>query len=235
MALNPDILAVQEARVPEKTAEWLAQKLGSTYIFLSTSPSQRQPKEGIALISRIPFTQAETLDLESQNRVAQSIHVSIDDKEIRILNGHFYWQPGESPERDRQIEKLIHWVKTTGEEVPSIICGDFNATPETNAIKRMKELYQSAYSRIHGKEPDYTAPTPLPHSFRYYLGTAISFSKYLRLKEFSLHWRGTLDYIFVDSRLTVLDSQLVLNKPAPGSTRIFPSDHFGIFAEIQID
>lgn len=47
-------------------------------------------------------------------------------------------------------------------------------------------------------------------------------------------WRDTLDYIFVNQHIHVQDCQLILNKPASGSSTLYPSDHFGIASVLEI-
>jgi endonuclease/exonuclease/phosphatase family metal-dependent hydrolase len=47
-------------------------------------------------------------------------------------------------------------------------------------------------------------------------------------------WRGTLDYIFVNDGVNVKACDVVLNKPAPHDPTLYPSDHFGLIATLEI-
>jgi endonuclease/exonuclease/phosphatase family metal-dependent hydrolase len=47
-------------------------------------------------------------------------------------------------------------------------------------------------------------------------------------------WRGTLDYIFVNDRVRVLECDVTLNQPSPSDPTIYPSDHFGLTATLEI-
>ncbi len=235
--LQPDVLILQEVRLDIDNAAWLANQLG--YISLHQVPKvgQKLAHEGIAILSRIPMIDSIPFDLGSQDRVAQAVSLRVDEKLLWIVNGHFFWAPGDSEDRLIQVEKLIDWLKHLTNDEPVVIAGDFNGTPETRAIQRMKELFQSAYEIIHGKEPEWTAPTPLHRSLKSIFGTAIGYGKYIRrnwIKDFSLNWRGTLDYIWINSRVQVLDCQLVLNFPDPQNPQIFPSDHLGLCADLNI-
>ena len=232
--IDPDIVALQEVRLPQNTAKWLAVQLGFEHIFLSFATRSTPPEEGIALISRLPFAETETLDLGSQERVAQAVRLDIGGNPIVIANGHYFWQPGDSEDRLAQVEILLNWLAGKPGNPYLVACGDFNGTPETRAIRRMRENFRSAYMSAHGREPEYTTPTPLPRSFFSMLRTVIGFRRYIFTKEFSFKWFGTLDYIFVDPRMNVRDSQVVLNHPDPDKPRIYPSDHFGIYAQIEI-
>ena len=75
----------------------------------------------------------------------------------------------------------------------------------------MRQHYTSAYAAHNGREPPYTCPTPLS-------------------AEWQKPWRGTLDYLFVNRYLRVLDCRLILDQPSLDNPKIYPSDHFGIVA-----
>jgi endonuclease/exonuclease/phosphatase family metal-dependent hydrolase len=231
-ALAPDVVAIQEVRLPENTAAWLAKQIGLPYVHLSPKVGWESSREAIAILSRLPLENNGTLDLGGQRRVAQFVQVSINDRPLVVANGHFYWQPGESPARLQQVERLMSWLAAIPGSPPCVVCGDFNGTPETSAIQRMREKYVSAYSIVHGKEPDYTCPTPLPRSRIMQVRTLLGFFLLIRPRYYNLKWKGTLDYIFVDPRLHVTDCQVVLDQPASANPKIYPSDHFGLCAFI---
>ena len=231
--LEPDVVALQEVSLPLNNAAWLAERLGFPHIYLSSKTSFEENREAIATISRLPFENQATLELGGQQRVAQYVQVRIGTAPLVIANGHFYWQPGNSAPRLKQVGRLIQWLKAIPGNPPCVVCGDFNGTPETTAIEMMRQHYTSAYAAVHGSEPEYTCPTPLPRSFWSQLRTVLGFFVLIRPKYFDLNWKGTLDYIFVDRSLNVADCQLVLNRPAPNNPRIYPSDHLGILTTLE--
>jgi endonuclease/exonuclease/phosphatase family metal-dependent hydrolase len=232
--LNPDVVALQEVHIAAQTAEWLAKVLDFKHFYISPKLGSAGLREGIAILSTAPLEVLTTLDLESQSRVAQFVQISTGDFPLIIANCHLFWQPGDSPQRIRQVEILLERVKAFPPETPVVICGDFNGTPETRAIRRMKSTFTSAYEAVHGHEPIYTTPTLLPHSTLEFLRTAMHFSRYVKLKDLRPNWRGTLDYIFVNENLNVLDCQVVLEQPEKENSRIYPSDHFGLAATLEI-
>lgn len=232
--LSPDVVALQEVRLPQNPANWLAGELALEHLYLSPKIGREAKRESIAILSRFPFKDTATLYLGGQSRVAQRVIIDVESTLLRVVNGHFYWQPGESAARLRQIERLISWLDASPSAPPTVVCGDFNSTPETRSIQRMKERYLSAYEQIHGMEPEYTCPTPLPHAPWPFFRTFLGFFLVLRPHQLRLNWRGTLDYIFVDPQLRVLDCRLVLDKPSPHNPNLYPSDHLGLYAEIEI-
>jgi endonuclease/exonuclease/phosphatase family metal-dependent hydrolase len=232
--LRPDLVALQEVSLPENNALWLANQLGFPHVYLSPQTGKMGQEEGIAIISRMPFEYQATLDLKTQYRVAQCVQVRVGSQPLIFANGHFFWQPGESPERQQQVELFMVWLDSLRVDAPLVVCGDFNATPESASIEHMRQRLVSAYAARHNHEPDYTSPTPLPHSKPELLRTILRYARYIKVGELRKSWQGTLDYIFVDSSIKVLDCQIVLDQPAPDNPQIYPSDHFGLAATLEL-
>lgn len=233
-ALSPDLIAVQEAELRQDTARWLAAQLGMEHIHLTPKTGNWRHEEGLAILSRLPFQRRAELDLITQDRVTQYVQVSVDGRPLGLANAQLYWMPGESPKRVQQVERLLNWLREIPGNPPLVVAGDFNATPDMPSILRMEEEFVSAYRAVHGREPDYTTPTPLPRSRGFLLKSMVRLLKYIELSRLRLARRVTLDYIFVDRRLHVLDSQVILNRPAAEDARLYPSDHFGISAVIEL-
>jgi len=231
---NPDLIALQEVHLPDNPAQWIADQLGWQRVFLAPKSSFESNREAIAILSRLPIEDHAVLDLKGQQRVAQYVKVKVNNQTLVLVNGHFYWQPGESKVRLMQVEKLLEWLKDIPGRPLCVICGDFNSTPETNAVQRMRLEFNSAFAAIHGEEPEYTCPTALPRSGWSQLRTFLGFFLLIRPKHLNPKWRGTLDYIFVDPRLRVVDCQIILNQPSEENPLIYPSDHFGLCATVDM-
>ena len=244
--LDPDLIAMQEVSLhgESSNAHWLSEQLNQ----LIENPEKTTPyqvslckrtgpiakNEGLAILSRLPVKHSESLDLLSQNRVAQVMSFRVGDNELILVNGHFFWQPGVSDSRQKQIELLLDFLDTQPVDQPVVVCGDFNGIPGTPAIERMRQYFDSAHTFVNKHEPEYTCPTPLPQSKRVRIRNLIMWLLQMRPNPNS-RWRGTLDYIFVDPRLQTLDCKVVLNVPASENHQIFPSDHFGLWAEIKVN
>lgn len=231
-SLKLDLLALQEVRIQEQVAEWLAGRLGFSEVYITPKSDHRGQHEGIAILSRLPIVERDWLDLGSQSRVAQRVTVSHEGRAVVLANAHFYWWAGDSDERTAQVERLIAWLDPLMADSPVVVCGDFNATPDRPAIRRMYQDFESAHKAVHGAEPAYTCPTPLQN---------ISFGRRLRQVIIDLvankslkSWRGAIDYVFINHKLTAKDCQVVLDQPAPDNPRLYPSDHFGIMAELEL-
>ncbi len=243
-ALNPDLIALQEVSLKgnASNAHWLVQELNQfkdededVYnLYLSPKTGKEEHLEGIAILCRFPVKRHEILDLLSQNRVAQLIEFRINSDTLIFVNGHLYLQPGESQERVDQVELILDWLDTQPADVPVIVAGDFNGIPGSPAIELMRVYFDSAYRAIHGKEPEYTFPTPLLSStrakLRNFLGLSIG-----KRETIDPDLKATLDYIFVDPRLQTINCHLVLDVPLANDPNLYPSDHFGIYAVVRVN
>lgn len=231
--LAPDVIALQEVRLPENTAQWLAAQLGGYSVHLAPKTGRLGRHEGVALLSRRPVTGQAVLDLGSQARVAHALDLDVDGLPTTLVNGHFFWWTGHHPARVRQVERLLAWLQPALAERPVVVCGDFNSTPDTPAIALMQRHFVSAHAAAHGREPDYTAPAPLRRP-EHRLKRLIVQTMSLFANRTGRPWRGTLDYIFANRRTRVLDCRVVLDQPAAHDPGLYPSDHFGLAAELHL-
>jgi endonuclease/exonuclease/phosphatase family metal-dependent hydrolase len=232
---QPDLLALQEINLPTENAAWLAGQLGMDHLYITPKSGPEGRKEGIAILSRLPIRAGKSLVLPGeQGRVAQCVEVTVGEYTLYFANVHLFWQPGESETRQQQVDALIAWLKGVSGNFPTIVCGDFNATPETGAIQTMYRNFRSAYAAVHGHEPAYTCPTPLKRTLKSRLVTLRSYFVYLRPQHINPFWRGTLDYIFTSPSIQVNTCQVILDQPAERRKSIYPSDHFGLYADLTI-
>ncbi len=97
----------------------------------------------------------------------------------------------------------------------------------------MRQVFVSAHQARHGGEPDFTCPTPLVSGGR--IRKAITAGFYgLFSNGPSDIWRGTLDYIFVGPEIAVIECRVILDRPSPGDSTLYASDHFGLAATLEI-
>lgn len=229
-AQQADLIGLQEVKLPEDNSAWLAQQLNMPYVQLVP---YKVGDYGAAILSRYRFTEQDTLDLESQGRVAQYVQVEVEGQPLVFCNGHYYWYPGANPERVKQVQLLLDWLGKLPPDMPIVAVGDFNGMPETPAIALMQERFTSAYAAYHGREPDYTCPTPLKKQ-RSWQRQLVKYLVNSWVHRTWRPWRGTLDYIFINQHLRVRYCQLILTSPAANDPFLYPSDHFGIAAELEI-
>ena len=80
-------------------------------------------------------------------------------------------------------------------------------------IAPQASLHVAAHEAAHGREPDKTWPTPV--------------------NTFDPSPPGCLDYVFV-AGARVLEAGLAFATPHPNDENLFPSDHLGVMAKVDV-
>ena len=215
--LRADVVGLQELRRWPSQVRWITRRLNEslgadppyTYHFCAKTGLWGL-WEGIALLTRLPVVARGSLDLCGQHRVANSVRVRlVDGFLLEVYNVHL--ASGDRVLRDRQCRLVVGRTRATG-EVPTVVVGDLNAGPTSSTLDLMGERFRSAHSLVHGEEPAKTWPTPLrPGAGR----------------------GSVIDYVLADSRLDVVNASLIFDMASPADPALFPSDHFGIVAEVR--
>ena len=233
-ALQPDVIALQEVSLPHNNAQWLADQLGGYKVYTAPKAGALGAREGVATLSRLPVEARWTINLQAQSRVAQVLRLRLGDQPLIVVNGHFLFHVYNHIKRTQQVRQVLGWLRTSANGCPTIACGDFNATPEMRTIQTMKAAFRSAYELVHGREPEYTCPTPLVYRFNAVRKGLSTLGNLLANRQ-PRPWRGTLDYTFVDRHFRVLSCDLVLNAPAEDDPTLYPSDHVGLCATLALE
>jgi len=220
-ALSPDVIAFQEVDLVLDQGMWIARQLnlrlrdGPHYrIKHAASPGKRVSYHGIGTLSRLEFLEHEILDLMAFERMAQRMVFRCGERPFLFVNTHLHHPPEAEAERVEQSEYLLGWLERDARGLPAVIAGDFNSYPNEKAVALMKGRFRSAFEAVHAREPDKTWPTPV--------------------NDFDPSPPGTLDYIYVSAEFRVANAGLAFNTPAPEAATLYPSDHFGIFACLEL-
>jgi endonuclease/exonuclease/phosphatase family metal-dependent hydrolase len=233
-ALSPDIIGLQEVVASPRfgnQAELLAHALDAHVTFDPVSHG-RAPSEGPvgnAVVSRFPITRVEGISLPSASddpRRALATVLATPDGALPFFTCHLSWEPWHTPRRESQVVVVDEFVKAHPGDLPPILTGDFNASPDSAVIffltGRMSLMgrgtyYRDAYARRRPHSDGYTWSARNPHTVRW------------------IERNRRLDYIFVGQLHesgwgAILDARVVLDVPGPEG--VFASDHFGVYAEI---
>jgi len=163
---------------------------------------------------------------DNTNRIATILHlkyiqnnVPVDSEySIFIASTHLFWDDT-SPKQETEIEKLLQFLqKINSQDVPTIICGDFNSTPTQNIYKIIiKHGYKSAYVDYKG-----TGQHPKFTSYKSHEDTkCIDYIFYKTNTKPALQLMHVLD----------LQEEQVVKEFLPNSQH--PSDHLPIFAKFS--
>lgn len=244
-ALAPDVIAMQEVRPMDgtrglTTAGHLADALGLEHVYEPAVPgtdSEGEAEEGLAILSRHPIAEHRVTPLPvpraREARILLSAGIDTPAARVWLHCTHLHYRLDDGVARERQVVAIDEVVRDLGAGAPDapvhVLCGDFNATPDSDEIRFLRGLttlagrrtfYQDAFGRVHPGADGFTWCTEV--------GAA-------RARR-SIDWDRRLDYVFVsarrkDGRGTVLDAQVVLGERQDGTAA---SDHHGVLAEIQV-
>ena len=218
---NADLVGFQEVSIkvgPKDQAQLIADAVNAVSnqlayrVYFTPTRELTKDQEGIAILSRLPVESFESIALPGPWRVAQRITVRQAGRLLCFANTHLHHEPWRDESiRLPQAAALMDWVNAHA--CPSVISGDFNAEPDSTTILHIKQSHRSAYESVHGTEPDLTYPTPL-------------------VVPTPAH-TNTIDYLFYSPEaLQVTACEKIGTQSAPHDPTLYPSDHYGLCAEL---
>jgi endonuclease/exonuclease/phosphatase family metal-dependent hydrolase len=177
-------------------------------------PGRGAHVQAIAVMTRLPVEAHEGLDYLSFEGVAQRLRLQLDGGgKLDFYNTHLHFPPEASEERVAQARKLLAWTESWSGADARVVVGDFNAYAGEPVLALMKQRFASAHEAVHGQEPEKTWPTPV--------------------NTYDPSPPGTLDYVFIDGA-RIVDARVVFDQPHPLDAELFPSDHLGVMAKLEI-
>lgn len=217
--LKPDVLALNEICIPQQTGRWLQrvakERLGIRYTLLQQAkPGAASQVEAEGILTRHPVLEAANLDLRARDSVALVVRVEIEGRELDIYVTHLYRSRGEDSLRQYQVQELLEWIGTRGDVEFTVVCGDFNATLDVPSARLMASVFRPTQT-----EP--TAFTPLQEA-----GGTPSHPYWKRFDR-------CIDFVWITKSLKVRNSSLCFNKPAQDDPTLWPSDHVGVWADLE--
>lgn len=219
--LRPDVIGLQEVDLGIDQGMEISRainlRLGESphyRIKHATTPGVRAAVFAIGTLASIECLEHEILDLMTFERIAQRMVYRVDSVRFALVNTHLHHPPEATAERAEQAEYLLRWLDIH-EPLPTIVSGDFNSYPGEPVIDVMKTRFRSAHEVANGREPELTWPTPV--------------------NTYDNSPPGTLDYIYVSPEFEVVESGLAFDRPSPDDPKLFPSDHLGLYAVLDLN
>lgn len=240
-ALEPDVVGLQEVLgfpgMPSQAHE-IADGLGWNVHHVPAWAVGGGLTFGNALLSRHALLDAASLPLPSppglDTRTVAFARVDAPHGPFPVFVTHLTFQHHFSSARCAQVRALTDHVKalapTAQDGPPPILMGDFNADPDSDEMRFLRGLtplggdsvyFADAWLATTGQAPDagpgWTYDRRNPYAIR------------------SREPSRRIDYIYVRGpdrhlRGEPLSARVCLDQPDNG---VWPSDHFGLFAEIQ--
>ena len=216
--LRPDVLAINEVCIPLQTGKFLqqatSQRLGVDYNLIQQSKANGVDGEG--LITKFLVKEAANFDYRARDSVAQVVRLEVDGNLVDVYVTHLYQSRGEDSLRLYQVQQLLDWIRSRDDVAARIVCGDFNATLDMPSAKLMSGTFQPTQTQPTAFSPLREVDGSVSHPYWE-------------------HFDRCIDYIWVTGPLQVIDSGLCFNMPSKTDATLWPSDHIGVWADLEIE
>ena len=245
--INPDLMVFTEAGMDKNRhqVQSLLADLDYQIIHQFDRHTDLPFDMGLCLASRWKMNIVGETDLNNhnfkRNYPAGAIAVHVDCPQpigkILLIGAKPIWQPNKEIEREHSSLELARLAQKHKTAFPTIIAGDFDALPDhasirfltgKQSLKGESAYFQDAWEEAGDENMGYTWPSD----------SNTARSDTVRLIPDRSYDRR-IDYIFLGSKYDhpdryafVRSCQRVFNAPTGG---VWPSDHFGVLAEIQTD
>ncbi|VVJ17211.1 Uncharacterised protein [Amycolatopsis camponoti] len=224
----PDVLALQEAwsAADRDQARELAAAAGLHHHRFSGDREEEGVTSGSAVLSRWPITTVESWVLPGPpGHEGSAVRADIDGPRgpVRLVSVMLDWPLHHTRIRQDQVTELAQRVRELGRGALTVVCGDFNATPDCDEIRMLTGRAAGAGVCWHdawefaGTGPGHTWSTANPWA------AAV------------LPRDRRIDYVFSTSFRRGGAGQptraQLLGTAAAGAT--MPSDHYGVLTELR--
>jgi len=226
-ALQPDVMGLQECVYAVQQDRILAAAGAGRYV--SHRGWASRPEYGNAALVHEPLRSAapERLELSHGRSALRTPLTTATGESLDFVVTHLHHVGADEAIRAEQVVALIAWLAAPAgsgaaasgaAQKATVVVGDFNAEPVEAAYRRMTEAgFRSAYLEANGAEPAVTWPSGIQAPGIDTDGEP-----------------GCLDYIWVRGAITVESCRVVFDRPAVDDPTLYPSDHFGLVATLQL-
>ena len=217
-ALQPDLLGLQEV-VYVMHQDRLIGAAGERRYREHRAWAGR-PEYGNSLLVHegLTLTEVERLDLGLGRSALRGVLGLPGGVTVLVVVTHLHHVVEGEAERDEQARQLLVWLDEAPSTDVQVALGDFNAGPEEATHRRMVGAgFRSAYAEANGADPAVTWPSGLQAPAMDTDGEP-----------------GCLDYIWIRGAVRVTEARLAFDRPHPDDPTLYPSDHLGISARLEI-
>jgi len=238
LRFRPDGAADAPLTVQNDQLTEIAIGLGYRLAYSVASDYGHGLKFGNAVLSRHPIIAEQSFPLpgseSGETRSLLYVLCETPHGRLPVFVTHLNWKFHQGAIRQRQVafiaERVAELSPITGPDLPPVLLGDFNASPDADEIRFLtglcalggKTVYFADAWAFAGEGPGYTFDRSNPYA--------------AKAREPSRR----IDYIFVRGpdrqfRGEPLHAELAFNLPQPGEAEaVWPSDHFGLVADLAI-
>jgi endonuclease/exonuclease/phosphatase family metal-dependent hydrolase len=137
VALEPHLVALQEVREVKgglRQAAQIADAIDADFRFAPSDPRSLGGPIGNAVVSRLPILTEEVMWLPSETGDPRNVlrcTIETPRGQMVIVTTHLTWQLAAAAAREQQAIALDAFAKRDPGEIPTVLCGDFNCTPDS--------------------------------------------------------------------------------------------------------
>lgn len=237
-AVDADVWCIQEVFRGDDAADQadeLAEALGGYHVTHASrfAPDRFRESIGNAVLSRYPITATATCSLSAppgldELRLVVRADIETPTRPVEVFSTHLNYRLDQSHVRQQQVRELCAFVDETTERrvVPPIVCGDFNADPESDEIRMMTGLTAVPVPKlvfIDAWRAGGTGPGPTWDNRNPFAAADHEPDR-------------RIDYVFVGYPREggigkVVHAERLGTEPVGG---VWPSDHLGVVADIRL-
>jgi endonuclease/exonuclease/phosphatase family metal-dependent hydrolase len=218
-ALQPDLLGLQEC-VYVLQQDRLIGAAGEGRYGAVRGWAGR-PEYGNSLLIREPLQAVDEARIDlGLDRAAHRASVALPGgASVLVVVTHLHHLGPDEALRDEQARLMLEWLASAPIADAHVVMGDFNADPGEPTVARMRAAgYRSAFAEANGAEPAVTWPSGLQAPAMDTDGSP-----------------ECLDYIWVRGSVRVVSARLAFDRPAVDDPTLYPSDHLGIAARLEVE
>ena len=218
-ALQPDIIGLQEVVYPMHQDRLLGSAGERRYRVRRAWAGRPEYGNSLLIGEDLVDRDLDRLDLGLNRSVLRTIVQRERATPIQVAVTHLHHVPDNVAERDEQARLLLGWLDDGPPAPIQLIVGDFNAHPGEPAADRIRTAgYRSALAEANGSDPAVTWPSGIQAPGMDTDGDP-----------------ACLDYIWVRGPVRVAAARVVFDPPHPGDPTLYPSDHFGLSALLELN
>ncbi|MBI3783407.1 MAG: endonuclease/exonuclease/phosphatase family protein [Deltaproteobacteria bacterium] len=245
-ALRPDVVGLQEIIVRRDGFDQAARIFAGLGYRWEFGPAMRFNRDGSALpvdadgdafgnvvASRWPIVRSRVHPLpgveSGERRSAIAAVIESPSGLLPFISTHLNWKYHHGVIRERQVVALVDFVGewSLGVPLPPILVGDMNADPDSAEIRFLCGL-----QRLDGRSAYFQDAWRVTGN----AGPGFTWDNRNTYAHLAFEPNRRIDYVFVglgdgSGRGWIESARVVLDEPVGG---VFPSDHFGMLAEVQI-
>ena len=177
--------------------------------------------DGVVLLARRSSGQVRFHEVRrlTHQRVVQALGLRLEGGEtLTVANTHLHHPDGPSGHvaRLRQARSIVAWLSTLPPSDATVLLGDLNGLPDEPSLRFLFDAGFRSATREAGRGDPGTFGSGLvaPTIYR---GPA-----------------SCIDYVLVREGATVLDARLAFDQPAGHDPGLYPSDHRGLIADVEV-